>query len=248
MDPKNKDQETQKPEDNKDDLKKSVDESIQKMNDLVKSKGSETDVKELMKNPAMRKKMKKAMKEYEDSDEEEDDDEEMDAKKSLDSVIEANEELIDAAPVLKSFIGIIDSAISEITELRKSINDIKDSQEEANEIQKSFCEVIKGTSDLVKSMEENFETVGNQPKQRKGVLNKSEIQTQERFEKSGDGERNVPINLHPYKGLMLKSAQEGKLESGLLGKVELAGFDIRRLQERDQKQVLDFLTTTKEVQ
>ena len=103
------------------DLKKSLNENLETMDELLKY-NTKTQLREMMKNAKYRKMMADEMKNYKEDEEE---DEENEVKKSLDDVIESNEEVIDAVPVLKSFVEVLEKATDKIGSLTQEVNELK---------------------------------------------------------------------------------------------------------------------------
>ena len=272
-------------DENKDDLSKALDDSLQGMSDLVKSK-SDASLRELCSSPTNRKALKKLMKEYakKDSDEDEDnepdndeddenkmkkgkkseaeteshegesdeddddedeqmsneDDEDDDSekdeddkkkkmppflkkkfKKSLDEAVEENQEVIDAVPVLKSFVEVILAQGEEISTLRKSISSMKDSFESVLELQKSFASVLEINSKLVKSFSDDVSSVAQKPEKVKGVRTQGDLLTKS-FQGEDGQTKTFPVGL--IRNALLKSFQDGQIDSKVISRWEMSNY------------------------
>lgn len=229
------------------DLQKSLDDDLEKMNDLIKSKKTLTkeDVQEYMKN----KKNKNLFKEYmkgeknEDEDEDEGEDEEKmkgkkkNMKKSLDDICEEHDEVIDAVPVLKSFSKILEKLGNKFEKIESSLSNLQKSFDENQELQKSFAGVMNSQSELIKSVNSEIKIIGNTPNQRKG-----KVTTKDLLKSSLDNDFTPKSKLsgasvEMVKGILLKSVQSKEFSSNSLSKWELSGYNLGSL----NKQELSFI-------
>ena len=222
------------------DLQKSLDMALDGMSDLIKAKTDDTSLREMCKDSGTRKKLMKMMKEYakdDDADDEGDEDEgteEEDSKmkKSLDEAVEGSEEVIDAVPVLKSFVEVLHTIVQDFSELKKSFNDLSEKQGQTLEIQKSFSSVLEANSNLIKSVSGIAIAEGEKPNKVKGTTLDSGDVLKKSFNGDKDGEKGPSkISLSAVKNELLKSFKDGEIDSKVISKWEMSNYDMKVLPE-----------------
>jgi hypothetical protein len=225
------------------DLTKSLDENLKAMEDLKKSKVDDESFKELMKDKKSRKKMKEMMDEYE-KDDEDDDDEDMDdkddddkgkkkkkgMKKSLEDSVEENEDVIDAVPVLKSFVTTLNAMAEKMETLEKSIGELKESQDVSQKFQKSMANVVESEAKLVKSMNDMFTNFGKRIPAPKGVIGKNYL-----LNKSFGNEQQVQpkYNREQVRVALLKSFEDKEISSKVVSVWEMSGYNTAAIPARE---------------
>lgn len=227
------------------DLQKSLNENLEAMTNLMKSK-SDHEIREMMKDEKMRKKMKKCMKEYEDDDEEEENEEKSKMKKSFKNIVSENEEVIDAVPVLKAFVDVLSNVVDGYQMIKSEIADLKGSNEQIMDIQKSFSEVMSSGSEMIKSMQGSLEKVGSAPLPRKGVINKSDL-LQKSFGEQSNEKNESKYTPAEIKNALLKSAQEKEISGGVLTKYELSHYNPAMVDNVTMSKIQKHLPEKKEV-
>lgn len=229
-------------------IKKSLDENLEAMNELIKSKDEDADIDALLKSDENRKKIAAKMKGYEKKDEEDEDESEEDEsededeapakskiKKSLEDVVAANDEVIDAVPVLKSFTEVLSQVIDkldEVAELKKSVRDIFD-------IQKSFGATEGSVADLLKSIDERLGQIASTPLPVKGAVRRDQVLTKSFTEDGEEMTKSYPMEV--VRETLLKSVQAGEISANVVGKWELSGYRFEALPAKEQKIILNKL-------
>jgi hypothetical protein len=207
-------------------LQKAFDESLNEISDLLKSNDSVDELLEkASKDPAYKEKIKKAMSKMdkEEGDEEEEEEEEEKVKKSidetLDNVSEEFYDVIDAVPVLKSLTKIVKNMAGEILELKKSIDDNA-------VITKSLAKIATNEALMLKSINDEIEKIGDQPLPVKGQISREQI-----LNKSFGAEQpeKPTYNRDLVKNILLKSVELGEIESKEIGRWELGGYRMETL-------------------
>lgn len=226
---KEKTSSTESPED----LKKALDDNLAAIEEnLKKSKGKDDeDLKEMMKDKGTRKKLKEALSEYDDEDDEDEegedkgrermgddgDDDEDDQeeapkgkskmRKSIESLVDADEEIIDAVPVLKSFLSIVSKQAEVIEDLSAQVQDLRKSFTEGLELQKSIAAGVKSEGALLKSLADEIDSFGEEvPATPKGKLTPEGSTLEKSFR---DKEGNVKTYHVPtVQQILMKSFQE----------------------------------------
>ena len=236
----------------KDDLQKSLDANLAALDANLKVTSDES-IEELLKSEKSRKKIKEKLDEYEkgeddedeedeeeDEEKEEEDEEEMKGKgkkkgmkKSLDDTTAVNEEIIDAVPVLKSFVEVLGAFASRLDEVSQTVSELRKSQEDGMEIQKSVGAVLKSTGELLKSMNEDLEAIGATPLPAKGIVKKSQVLEKSFGEEGEDLQKSYPLSI--VRDTLLKSVQEGTISANAVAKWELARYDINAIPLRDRE-------------
>jgi hypothetical protein len=231
-------EEAQTDEGDDQDLEKSLDEQLDL---LQKSKSNEDeDVKEMMKNPEKRKKAMKYMKEYEDEgDDEGDDDEDKDKMKGkkkkdkmkksidLDDAIEEHEDVIDANPILKSFVSVLEKLGNSFDILKSEVQDLKEVSEKNEVISKSMKDAIVTEGEMIKSLKSEIENVSAAPKKVKGVFNANTL-LKKSFETEEENQTPT-LNNGVVKAFLIKSAQEKKVTFNEFAKWEQGGYNYNAL-------------------
>jgi len=221
---------TQAQLDPKAELQKSLEQNINDLDDILKARSD--DYEEKMKDPKWRAKMKNMIEKAEKmtdegEDEGEDDEDEKEEKgkgkmkKSLDDVVSENEEIIDAVPVLKSFVKVLEGLTNTVEQLQKSL-------EENNDFQKSLAKVALDESKLIKSISDEVEKIAKQPLPVKGKISKEQILNKSFGEETGS---MVPSrgDLESVKSILLKSVQDGELSSMEISKWEMYNYNMQAL-------------------
>jgi len=209
------------------DLKKSLNENLEKMSELTKS-SKNVDIEELMKDASTKKKIKAYMKKENNNEEEEEVEEENEkktkVKKSLDETIEENDEIIDGIPVMKAFTEVLSKVVDVVDILKSKLDEIDENVNNNNEIVKSMGEVIKSESELIKSTSEAIDKIGNKPEKKKGVIKESDILSKSFNNEDGSGEKKLSPQL--IKSAVMEGFEKGKVSSNSLSKWELKNYDI----------------------
>lgn len=239
-----------------DDLKKALEDNLSAIEEnLQKSKKSPSELKEMMKDKGTRKKAREALSEYEDDDEDDEegeenekekmgdegDDDSDDAddkgfggkrkmKKSIESLVDDNEEIIDAVPVLKSFLSIVSRQAEVIEDLSSQVSDLKKSFDESMDLQKSIAAGVKSEGDLLKSLSDEIDSFGAEvPAAPKGQIIPQGSVLEKSFK---DREGNTKTYSVPVvQQILLKSFQESgnaALQKEI-AKWEMSRYDMRML-------------------
>lgn len=228
-------------------LQKALDDNLEKMNSLQKS--SETiDIEEFLKSDENKAKVEailKAQKNDNDDDDSDDDDDEYmkgkskkmcgKMKKSIDSLADGNEELIDAMPMIGQLVDTLKSVQGTIEDLSLQFMDLKKSHNDSTELQNALCDVVKSSSEMIKSVQSDIESIGNLPQKRKGQISINDT-IQKSFgedQGQGEGEGNAMENhINMVKSFgkpalqnaLIKSTEEGLITSDVASKWELSGY------------------------
>ena len=232
------------------DLQKALDVNLETMNSLLKAGSKKSEIEEHLKDPETRKKVKDMMSKYdkdEDEEEAEEEDEEEEApkmkhskiKKSLDEVVEENEEVIDAVPVLKSFANVIDQMVESVEMMKSKLDSICDAVESHGEIQKAFAEMVKTESAMLKSVHTAVEAYGKKPQPKKGVVSGSEV-----IQKSFNNEDGNEDVIHPalVKSALLEGFKEGKVAQNSIAKWEIGRYNFDLLSDSEKLFVKSFVS------
>ncbi len=214
------------------DLQKSLDDNLEEMNSLIKAKKtySEDDMKEMMKSKKNRGLFKEYMKEHEKDDENDDENESENKnekmKKSFENIYNDHDEIIDAVPVLKSFCEVLEDFGKKLNKIEKTNENLQKSLDDNFELQKSFGSVMASQSELIKSINEDIEEIGNTPLPVKGKVNQRDL-----F-KSALDDNNVPTSklsvasINDVKEILLKSFQEKEISGNSIAKWEQGGYNM----------------------
>jgi hypothetical protein len=213
------------------DLQKSLDDNLEQMNNLLKSKKSlsKEEVDEMMKNPKNKSLFKEYMKSDKEEKDEDDDEENEDGekmKKSFDDIYEDHNEVIDAVPVLKSFSKILETLAKRTLKIETAFNNLQKSFEDNLELQKSFGSVIATQSELLKSMNDEIEIIGNTPNKVKGKIDQKDLFKSKLDDDNQVQSKVVGANVTKIKDVLLKSFQEGKIGSTKIARWEQQGYDL----------------------
>jgi hypothetical protein len=221
----NGDQQTEETEDVN--LQKSLDDQLSSMNDLIKSKKTytEDEMKEMMKD----KKVQEYMKEngYVKKDEEDEEDEEEKMKKSLESIDEEHGEVIDAIPVLKSFSKVLETISKQVQKVEGTVANLQKSMDDNIDLQKSFGGVIGAQSELIKSINDEIEALGNVPGKVKGVISQKDLFKSALADDDAENKSKLSsANVEKIRNVLIKSAQEKEISALSVGKWEQTGYDM----------------------
>ncbi len=235
-------------------LQKSLDKSLGVMQDLIKSTPEEDDVNELMKSAAGRAKMKKKMAEYDNEEEDDDDDDEKKKKmcggdhkktkkmkKSFDEVIEANDEVIDAVPVLKSFVETMSKTLEVLGSISGEISELKKSQDTIQNLQKSMGTVLAGSTELIKSFSAEVEEIAEQAEPVKGVKTKIEVLNKS-FNGGEEKEESTLPSPEVLGEALQKSFQAGEINGLEISKWEMSNYNPTVLSPKTIQAVSKHLT------
>jgi len=216
------------------DIQKSLDENLAEMNDLLKSKKtlSKEDVAEYMKNPKNKNLFKEYMKGEDEEEEEEEDDNEDEEKKekmrskkmkkSYDNLVD--DEIVDAVPVLKSFIDIFQNFDKRLHKIEKSTSDLQKSIEDNLDLQKSFGNVLKSQAELIKSMNDEIEIIGSQPAPVKGIVNQQDLFKSVLSDQAKT--KLVSVNKTKMKDVLLKAFEAGEVSGMSIAKWEQSNYNL----------------------
>jgi len=227
----------------KDELQKSLDDNLAALDATLKS-GTETSIDDMLKSKSARKKIKAKLDEYEEDDDNEDEDEDEGSdddededkeeaaskkkmKKSLKDVVEANEEVIDAVPVLKSFVDLFKSFIDEVAELRKA-------NVENTTIVKSLSSTIVAEGAMLKSINEEIHNIGEMPTPVKGKVSKEDILEKsfsDEVTKEVDMLKSLPVSR--IQDELLAGHSEGSISANAVSKYELSGYNLAAMPVKD---------------
>lgn len=217
------------------DLQKSLDDNLNEMNDLLKSKKSysKDDMKEMMKNPKNRKLAHEFMKGYgkEEGDDDDDDDDKMkgkkknNIKKSFDDILNEHDEVVDAVPVLKSFCDILEGFGERLAGIEKSNSELQKSIEDNYDLQKSFGGVIGAQSVLIKSISEDLDLIGGSPNPVKGKLTQSDLIKSRLDDSPKSSSKLQGASREVLRDALLKSFKAGEMDSKSISKWEQSGYD-----------------------
>lgn len=213
------------------DLQKSLDDNLETMNDLLKSKKtySKEDMKEMMKDKKNRSFLKEYMK-NDDDDEGDDEDgkkkkEKEKMKKSFDDIHSEHDEIIDAVPILKSFSKVLEDFGKKLQKIEVATSDLQKSFDDNYDLQKSFGGVISSQSDLIKSIGDNLETIGNTPNRIKGKIGQQDLLKSDLDNDSQKSSKISTTSLDKVKDVLLKSFHDGEISSKKIAKWEQSRYN-----------------------
>jgi hypothetical protein len=212
--------------DNEKDLQKSLDENLDKLNTLMKSKKklSKKEVEEMMKDKENKKLFKEYMKDGEEEDDDEEEEEDKKVKKSFDEIEDNHGEVIDAIPVLKSFLDAITEVAKKINKIEGKVETLVKSFDDDAEIRKSVNDVISSQSALIKSINEDIKVIGNQPLKVKGKITQQDLIKSDLDNDNLSLKKSVTIST--IKNVLMKSFQDNEITAGLISKWEMSGYNM----------------------
>jgi hypothetical protein len=249
------------PDDNDDvdDLGKSLDDNLEKMSQILKSK-PDSELRELLSDPKTRSKLKGLLK----SDDDEDDDDEEDesymkkgkkkmkkSKKNIDAdfnksqddfddAVSKNAELIDAVPVVGDLVKCMQSMIKSVNALSIQASESIEKSERMVALTESMAAVIGDQSEMIKSTNELVEELADEPGYIPGNAGQASVHKGQIMRKSGHSPEGSEkgnailksVSSQPVgilKSVLLAGFKEGKVTSNSLSKFEMSNGDIKYL-------------------
>jgi len=227
---------------------KTIDDALDGLNKVLKSK-TNNEVREMLKDPDTRNMIMKAIDEEEGEDDDDEEEEEeapaMKKKKKakamkkstaaaaedLDNIIDDNEEVIDAVPVLQALTGTMQTIIKSIDKIESKINDSLQKSERQAEITEALAEVVSEQAEMVKSIEENIELFGEEAgdipgmegqQQARQTIQKSQVEGASDLFKSV---KSLGANM--IKSLALQGVKDKKINMLHFSKFEQDGSNLK---------------------